>query len=88
MSELLTNTVEIRGESYVVREIDGKTMREIRKRLKDSPETVEAFLAWKCTVSPPFKSEAEAADTSHLVLKLISEEAFRLSTAEGEAKNA
>ena len=84
---LVSNTIEIRGASYVVSEIDGKTMREIRKRLKDSPETVEAFLAWKCTVTPSFKNEAEAADTSHLVLRLISEEAFRLSTAEGGPKN-
>ena len=89
MSDLLTNTIEIRGLPYEVREIDGKTMREVRKRLKDAPESVEAFLAWKCAVTPPFATEAEAANAPHLVLKLISEEAFRLSTAEGEGpKNA
>lgn len=88
MSELLTSKIEIRGATYEVREIDGKTMREVRKRVKDQPETVEAYLAFKCTVSPPFESEAVAANAAHLALKLISEEAFRLSSAEADAKNA
>lgn len=80
MSELLTNTIEIRGLPYEVREIDGKTMREVRKRIKDAPETVEAYITWKCAVSPPFATEAEAANAPHLVLRLISEEAFRMSS--------
>jgi hypothetical protein len=91
---LLTNKIEIRGTTYEVSEIDGKTMREIRKRLKETDasrpqaESVETYLAWRCTVSPPFASEADAANAPHLVVKLISEEAFRLSTPEGEPKNA
>jgi len=90
MSGLIESTVSVRGTVYTVREISGRHMREVRKRLKDSPETVEAYLAWACTVDPKFASEQAAADESHLVLKLLSEEAFRLSTAvpaEGEAKN-
>jgi hypothetical protein len=95
MSTLLTNTITVRGVAYEVREINGRTMREVRKRIKDQPETVEAFLAWACTVEPKFASESVAADEPHLVLKSISEEAFRLSTPvppappeEGDAKNA
>ena len=88
MSDLLTSVVAIRGVNYEVSEIDGKTMREVRKRLKDTPETVEAFLSFKCSVKPAFASENEAAAASHLVLKMISEEAFRLSTTEDAAKNA
>lgn len=91
MSTLLTNTITVRGVAYEVREINGRTMREVRKRIKDAPETVEAFLAWACTVEPKFASEQAAADESHLVLKALSEEAFRLSTEpvpEEGAKNA
>ena len=87
MSDLLSNTIEIRGVPYEVREIDGKTMREVRKRIKETPETVEAYIAWKCGLSPAFASEQAATEAPHLVLKLISEEAFRLST-EADAKNA
>jgi hypothetical protein len=89
MSELLTNAIKVRGVLYTVREINGRTMREVRKRLKDQPETVEAFLAWACTEDPKFASESAAADEPHAILKALSEEAFRLSTAaEGDAKNA
>ena len=92
---LLTNTITVRGVTYEVREINGRIMREVRKRLKDSPETVEAFVAWACTVEPKFASESVAGDESHAVLKQLSEEAFRLSAApkpeppeEEGAKNA
>lgn len=90
MSKLLSNTITVRGVSYTVKEISGRHMREVRKRLKDAPETVEAYLTWACTAEPPFASESVAVDEPHFVLKCISEEAFRLSTAaeEGEAKNA
>lgn len=82
MSTLQTNTIFVRGQSYVVSEINGRTMREVRKRLKDQPETVEAFLAWACTMEPKFASESVAVDAAHAVLKAISEEAFRLSAPE------
>jgi hypothetical protein len=90
MSGLIEGSVTIRDVTYTVREISGRHMREVRKRLKDSPETVEAYLAWACTIEPKFASESAAADESHLVLKTISEEAFRLSqppVIEAEAKN-
>lgn len=76
---LLENTIPIRDVAYTVREISGRHMREVRKRLRDEPETVEAYLAWACTTEPKFASESAAADESHLVLKILSEEAFRLS---------
>jgi len=91
MSTLLTNTITVRGATYTVREINGRHMREIRKRLKDQPETIEAYLAWACTEEPKFASESAAADEPHAILKAISEEAFRLSAPaaeEGAAKNA
>jgi hypothetical protein len=88
---LLTNVISIRGEDYEVREIDGKTMREVLKRVKDAPETVQGYIAWKCSVRPAFENEGAAANAPHLVLRLISEEAQRLSTPEtpkeGDAKN-
>jgi len=90
MSELLTNVITIRGVDYTVSEIDGKTMRTVRNYIKESPEKVETFLAWKCTVKPAFKSEEDALGSSHAISKAISEEAFRLSRLEdgaGEAKN-
>ena len=91
MSTLVSNTITFRDVSYEVREISGRIMREVRKRLKDQPETVEAFLAWACTVDPKFASETAAADESHALLKAITEEAYRLSTVsteEGAVKNA
>ena len=87
---LLEGSVTIRGVAYAVREISGRHMREVRKRLKDAPETVEAYLAWACTIEPKFASEQAAADESHLVLKSLSEKAFELSqppTAEEATKN-
>jgi hypothetical protein len=88
MSELVSNVILVRGLSYTVREINGRTMREVRKRLRDSPETVEAFLAWACTVEPKFASESAATDEPHLLLKAISEEAFRLSRPPPAPENA
>lgn len=87
---LLSNTITVRGVSYQVREISGRIMREVRKRLKDQPETVEAFLVWACTVDPKFASESAAADEPHALLKAISEEAFRLTNTveEDVEKNA
>lgn len=79
MSDLLESKVTIRGVEYTVREINGRHMREVRKRLKDAPESVEAYLAWACTIEPKFASESAAVDAPHLVLKTLSEEAFRLS---------
>jgi hypothetical protein len=87
---LLEGSVTIRGVAYTVREISGRHMREVRKRLKDAPETVEAYLAWACTTEPKFASEQAAADESHLVLKTLSEKAFELSqppAAEEATKN-
>jgi len=90
MSELLTNAITVRGVTYTVKEISGRHMREIRKRLKDAPETVEAYMAWAFAVEPKFASEQAAADEPHAILKAISEEAFRLSAAKDgdEPKNA
>src|ERR1700691_5571227 len=82
MSDLLTNTITVRGVAYTVREINGRTMREVRKRLKDQPETIEAFIAWACTEEPKFASESAAVDVAHAILKAISEEAWRLSAPE------
>lgn len=92
MNMLLQNTITVRDVSYTVREISGRHMREVRKRLKDAPETVEGYLAWACTVSPPFASEGATVDEPHFILKAITEEAFRLSSPapaeEGATKNA
>jgi hypothetical protein len=89
MSALVSNRIPVRGVSYEVSEISGRIMREVRKRLKDQPETVEAFIAWACTLDPKFASESAAADAAHAVLKAISEEAFRLTNEiEDGAKNA
>lgn len=79
MSTLLTNTITVRDVTYTVQEISGFHMREVRKRLKERPESIEAYLAWVCTVSPKFASENAAIDEPHFILKAVSEEAFRLS---------
>lgn len=88
MSDLLTNVITIRGVNYTVSEINGKTMRHTRALIKDSPPEVEAFVAFNCCVEPKWKSLEEALAAPHIILKAISEEAFRLSRDdEGEAKN-
>lgn len=88
MSNLLTNVITVRGVNYTVSEIDGKTMRGARQRIKDAPVELEGFVAFHCAKEPKFVSEAEALAAPHAILKAISEEAFRLSNAESEgAKN-
>jgi hypothetical protein len=82
MSNLLTSVIAIRGANHEVSEIDGKTMREIRRRLKETPELVEAYIVWRCAVDPKYATEDAAAAEPQAVLKAISEEAFRLSALE------
>lgn len=95
-SALLTNTITVRGVAYEVSEINGRVMREVRKRLREQQtETVEAYLAFACTVEPKFASEAAAAAEPHMILKAIADEAYRLgkppadpdASEEGASKN-
>lgn len=94
-SALLTNTITVRGMAYEVSEINGRVMREVRKRLREQQtETVEAYLAFACTVEPKFASEAAAAAEPHMILKAIADEAYRLgkpadpdASEEGASKN-
>jgi hypothetical protein len=87
---LITNTIKVRGKDYLVSEMDGKTMAEVRKRLASDSEKIglEAFMAFKCCLDPKFASSEAAAAESHFVSKAISDEAFRLTASDGEEKNA
>lgn len=87
---LITNSITVRGKTYTVSEMDGKTMAEVRKRLASDSEKggLESFMAFKCCVEPKFANIEAAAAESHFVSKAISDEAFRLTAFDGEEKNA
>ncbi len=87
MSEFLTSTITIRGQPYVVKELDGRTMAESRRIIADDKARLEAFVTWKCAVDPKFASEAEVMALPQIFADKISEEAFRLTKADDSTKN-
>ena len=87
MSGLLQNTITVRGESYVVQEMDGRTMAEARRIMEDDKARLEAFVTWKCCVDPKFASEAEVLAQPQIVADKVSAEAFRLTKADDAEKN-
>jgi hypothetical protein len=89
MSELLTNTITIRGQAFLVKELDGKTMAESRRVLAEDKARLEAYVAWKCTVDPKFASEADVLALPQIFADKLSAEAFRLTNSDDSTpKNA
>ncbi len=87
MTDLLTNSITIRGETFIVRELDGKTMAESRRVLAADKARLEAFVAWQCTVDPKFASEADVLARPQIFADKLSAEAFRLTNSDDSAKN-
>ncbi len=79
MSDFLTSTIMIRGQPFVVRELDGKTMAESRRVLAEDKSRLEAYVAWKCCVDPKYQNEQALLDLPQIFCDKISEEAFRLT---------
>ena len=92
MSALLTNVISIRSEDYTVSEIDGKTMKQVRKLLAGDEmgkQDIEPLVALTCCVSPKIKNMEELLTMPSFVIMRISTEAFRLSGIGGaDEKNA
>lgn len=88
MSELLTSTIEIRNSPYTVREMTGKEMQQVRKFVLSETEKfrVQTYVAFICSVSPKYATEAEAAADSQAVVAALSAEAFRLTQGDAEKK--
>lgn len=91
MSALLTNVISIRSEDYEVSEIDGKTMKVMRKLLtgdNEAKEEVEPRIALACCVKPKFKTMDELLALPSFVISQIANEAYRLSgLGSAEPKN-
>lgn len=88
MSTFRTNTIVVRGESYTVQEMSGLVMAGARKLISDEKEKfrMEAWVAWKCCLTPKFESEDAAAKEPQAIVDAISSEAFRLSKADDAPK--
>lgn len=78
MSDLLKNTVTVRGIDYVVQEMTARQMAQVRKLLSDEKWKVEAYIAQACCVSPKI-SAAEADTLPQYVIEALSNEALRLT---------
>lgn len=89
MSEIIQSTVSVRGKSYVVREMDGKTMIAFRKLLdSDEKATADNFIAFKCTIDPKFPTQDDVAKLPQVVTSKIVAEVMKLTAQDsGEAKN-
>lgn len=85
-----TSEISIRGKTYIVQELDARTMAEVRRLIETEKWRVEAYVTWQCCMEPPFKSEAAAMEQAQIVVDKVSAEAFRLSKLDedGEQKNA
>lgn len=70
--------VVFRGTTYVVSEIDGKTMKAVRKMLADSPHDIPVFVVATCTRSPRL-SIADADALPYAAVKLISDKSFEMT---------
>jgi hypothetical protein len=84
VTEFLSSTIQIRGSSFVVQELDGKTMAAARRIIAEDKSRLEAFVAWKCCTDPKFASEAEVLALPQIFADKISEEAFRLTKVDQE----
>lgn len=88
MSDFRENTITIRGQQFVVRELDGATMAASRRIIAEDKARLEAFVAWKACVDPKFESEAAVLKLPQIFADKISEEAFRLTKLDDSEKNA
>jgi len=86
VNALRTNTIQIRGESYVVQEMSAAVMKGARELIFDDKQKqrLEAWVAFKCCLSPKIESENAASEMPQAVISKISSEAFRLSKDEDE----
>jgi Tol biopolymer transport system component len=92
MSEFKEGTVKVRGVEYTVREWSNKTRREfVRKVSGDGADTVNAFLAHRCSYlngKPAFATEEEADEKAPEVIDAIAQAVLSVSGAEGnDSKN-
>jgi hypothetical protein len=82
MATLITRPIIVRGETYEVSELDGKTMAQVRTQVKSGSEETDLFIAFKALVNPKPKSKEDLAAWPNLVVKSIAAEAMRLTAAE------
>lgn len=87
MSDFLTSTITVRGESFVVRELDGATMAAARRIIAEDKARLEAYVAWKACIDPKFASEEAVLARPQIFADKISEESFRLTKLDDAAKN-
>jgi hypothetical protein len=75
---LKTNSIEIRGSTYVVSELSAKVMRESRKIIDSDKTRFELYVAAKCLVSPTL-TEKELEEYPAMVSERVAAEALRLT---------
>jgi hypothetical protein len=80
----LEGTVTIRGETFTVRELDAKSMREARRIIDTDKHRLEIYVAFKGTVEPKFESEEDLLKRPQIFADKLSAEIFRLTKVDDE----
>jgi hypothetical protein len=82
---LVTNTVEIRGQSYLCKEMTARQMKAMRVLIASEKDKhrLDTWLVSECV--EPKVTEAEAVDLPQFVIDRLSAEVLRL-TREGETE--
>jgi hypothetical protein len=86
MPNLRQGTVTVRGESFEIQELDGKSMRETRRILDTDRHRFEYYVASKGCVNPKL-TEAELLDRPQIFADKISDAVLKI-TKEDDEKNA
>lgn len=79
MSKLRENTIQIRGQDFLVRELTGAEAAGVGKLLQTGPHRTDNWITSVACLNPKFKDEEEASLQPSVVCKKVAREALRLS---------
>ena len=87
MTDFAQSTIKIRGETFTVRELDGKTMRESKRLIETDRHRLDFFIASKGLVEPKL-TEQELMERPNIFADKLSTEILRLTKTDDDSKNA
>jgi hypothetical protein len=82
MASLVSRPITVRGDTYMVSELDGKTMAAVRKMLKSGSEETDLFITLNALVDPKPKNMAAVEAMPNIVVNAIAKKALALTQAD------
>lgn len=82
MASLVSRPIIVRGDTYLVSELDGKTMAAVRKMLKSGSEETDLFITLNALLDPKPKNMAAVEALPNLVVNAVAKKALQLTQAD------